>query len=187
MESSVLREISLAASSIVAAVTSQNYDKAMKNAIDIIELCEKESGASRKRIKTSTDENVVSLQKIDQDTEPGSQSTVEMQEQEEREKLVLIEDSDKAGTFVIPFGKHKGTQVDKVPTDYLCWLMGMKREKGKYSPACTDTLNWVRANQYETLSRVKKYLTWRCWECGSHDVRFRHAQLCTTCWFQSRR
>jgi uncharacterized protein (DUF3820 family) len=187
MEPPVLREISLAASSIVAAVTNQQYDGVMKNAILIIEMCEKESVASRKRSRTCMDENGILSQENKTDIEAGFQSTVETQELEEREKLSLVEESDKAGTFIIPFGKHKGTRLDKVPADYLCWLMGMKREKGKFSPASTDTLNWVRANQYDTLSHVKRYLTWRCWECGSHDVRFRTAHLCSHCWFQSRK
>ena len=186
MEISILREISSVACSIVVEARDQKYDNVLKNAIQIVEMCETESIMSRKRMRTGVEDGGASRER-GADFEAGSPSTDEMQEREEREKVTLIEESDKAGTFIIPFGKHRGTRVDKAPKDYLCWLMGMKCEKGKYSPIATDTLNWVRANQHETLSHIKKYLTWRCWECSSHDIRFKYAHLCTHCWFQSRK
>jgi hypothetical protein len=186
METTFLRETSLAASSIIAALASQKTECAMKDAIRIIEMCEDEGVRLRKRTKIDMEESAgTDQEKSDKETE--TPSMLEIQELEQKEKTSLIEESDKAGCFIIPFGKHKGTLINKAPPDYLCWLMGMRREAGKYLPASTEGLKWVRANQNETLSQVKKYLTWRCWECGSHDVRFRNAHLCTHCWHQARR
>jgi uncharacterized protein (DUF3820 family) len=183
MDPSILHKISFAATNVVAAIASQKPECAMQSAIQILALCEEEGAKTRKRRKTCTavEDNEAT------DTQDEQQDMLEAQEREQSEKTTLIEDGDKAGLFVIPFGKFKGVTINKTPSDYLCWLMGMKREGGKYLPGPVDKISWVRSNHYETLSHVKKYLTWRCWECGSRDVRFRHAHLCTNCWHQCRR
>lgn len=44
-----------------------------------------------------------------------------------------------AAEFKLPFGKHKGSSLDKVATDddglrYLAWLRGVREEEGQSYP-----------------------------------------------------
>ena len=92
--------------------------------------------------------------------------------------------SGEAGGFVLPFGKHAGQKIRDVPPPYLCWLMGVKRQRRGFVPVPVDSSNYVRSKQAATLAKVQAYLTWRCWTCGSQDVSFRRAQLCRACWHE---
>ena len=102
--------------------------------------------------------------------------------QDQAEKEDLVEQSRRAGEFVIPFGKHQGKQVKTLPVTYLCWLMGARREGRNFVFKTDDALAWTRARHAVTLAQVQTYLVWRCWACGSQDMRFKHARLCTSCW-----
>ena len=87
-----------------------------------------------------------------------------------------------AGNFILPFGKHAGQKIRDVPPHYLCWLMGVKRQKRDFVPVPVDSNNYIRSRQAATLANVQAYLVWRCWTCGSQDVSFKRAQLCKSCW-----
>jgi uncharacterized protein (DUF3820 family) len=102
--------------------------------------------------------------------------------QEYSDKAELVELSRQAGLTVLPFGKHEGKQLDKVPKAYLCWLLGHKRKGREFVPIPVDAQSWIRSRHADTLSQVQAYLTWRCWACGSQEVRFKNARLCTACW-----
>lgn len=103
-------------------------------------------------------------------------------DQEQSEKADLVEQSRRAGKFVIPFGKHQGKPIDATPATYLCWLMGVKQDGREFIHKTDEALTWTRARHAVTLAQVQTFLVWRCWACGSQDVRFRHARLCTSCW-----
>jgi hypothetical protein len=101
-------------------------------------------------------------------------------EEDDRESEMRL--SCEAGSFVLPFGKHAGQKIRDVSPHYLCWLMGVKRQRRDFVPVPVDSSNYIRSKQGETLAKVQAYLTWRCWTCGSQDVSFRRAQLCRSCW-----
>ena len=39
-----------------------------------------------------------------------------------------------AGEFILPFGKHKGSQLKDVELSYLAWAIGYKRSCMKFAP-----------------------------------------------------
>lgn len=177
MDQSAVHDISEEALKILEAL-SQGYDKtAIRAASRILETCEEFERRSKKR-KIELDP-VKAPEPTKGDPE---QALAEKNAQDLLEKPVLQAESRSAGEFVIPFGKHKGVAIRALPCAYVCWLMGMRREGKTFQQVSTTSLDWIRGNQFETLSMAKKYLTWRCWACGSADVRFRHAKLCTSCW-----
>lgn len=102
--------------------------------------------------------------------------------QDQTERAELVEQSRRAGEFVFPFGKHQGKKVKSVPAAYLCWLMGARREGRDFVFKTDEALNWTRARHAITIAQVQTFLVWRCWACGSQDMRFKHARLCTACW-----
>jgi hypothetical protein len=102
--------------------------------------------------------------------------------EDDKEKASLVEQSKIAGEALIPFGKHKGTQIKAVPKSYLCWLLGMKRVGREFEDISMDKHGWIIANHPNVVAQVKSYLTWRCWACGSIDTRFKFSRLCTECW-----
>jgi AcrR family transcriptional regulator len=105
-------------------------------------------------------------------------------EPEPDDKDAEMRASGEAGGFVLPFGKHAGQKIRDVPPPYLCWLMGVKRQRRDFVPVPVDSSNYIRSKQAATLAKVQAYLTWRCWTCGSQDVSFRRAQLCRACWHE---
>ena len=179
MDSHDVREIEQDALAIIEALTEGNNKSAMKAANRIVDACEAFERKA-KRLK-SEPEPAKSPQAALEDPE---QALTERNAQDLLEKPGLEAESRTAGEFVVPFGKHKGATIRAVPNGYLCWLMGVRREGKTFQPVSTTGLDWIRGNQFETLSQVKKYLTWRCWACGSTDMRFRHAKLCTSCWHE---
>ena len=110
----------------------------------------------------------------------------ESADQDEREKHQLVERSRKAAEFVLPFGKHKGVSLKDVPNGYMCWLMGVKREGRDFQNIPMDKHNWILANHADVMAEVQAFLTWRCWACGSTDVRFRRSRLCCDCWHDAK-
>ncbi len=98
------------------------------------------------------------------------------------EKAHLVEQSRRAGEFIVPFGKHKGKPVKAVPHSYLCWLLGVRRVGREFENVPMDKHGWIIANHADIVAHVKSYLTWRCWACGSTDTRFQFSRLCPECW-----
>lgn len=98
------------------------------------------------------------------------------------EKTRLLEQSKRAGDFLIPFGKHKGRAVKDLPQSYRCWLLGMKQVGREFENVPMDKHGWIISNHADVIVQVKAYLTWRCWTCGSTDTRFQFSRLCPECW-----
>lgn len=115
---------------------------------------------------------------------PGKRARDPSPEPEPDDKDAEMRASGEAGGFVLPFGKHAGQKIRDVPPHYLCWLMGVKRQRRDFVPVPVDSSNYIRSKQAATLAKVQAYLTWRCWTCGSQDVSFRRAQLCRACWHE---
>ena len=115
---------------------------------------------------------------------PGKRARDPSPEPEPDDRDSEMRASGEAGGFVLPFGKHAGQKIRDVPPPYLCWLMGVKRQRRGFVPVPVDSSNYVRSKQAATLAKVQAYLTWRCWTCGSQDVSFRRAQLCRACWHE---
>jgi uncharacterized protein (DUF3820 family) len=109
-------------------------------------------------------------------------STPSSSQDQDENRSELMELSRKAGDFVIPFGRYQGKHIKSVPPTYLCWLMGAKREGRNFTFKTDEALNWTRSRHAVTLAHVHNFLVWRCWACGSQDMRFKHARLCTSCW-----
>lgn len=101
------------------------------------------------------------------------------------EKTCLMEQSRRAGEYIISFGKHKGKAVKAAPLSYLCWLLGVRRDGREFIKVSMDHHSWIVTNHPEIMSQVKAYLTWRCWACGSTDTRFKFSRLCPECWHNS--
>mgnify|MGYP002738104879 CR=1 FL=1 len=47
--------------------------------------------------------------------------------------------------FPLTFGKHKGKDIDDVPTDYLEWLAGNLKEKGRASGRNVEVIKEAEA------------------------------------------
>jgi hypothetical protein len=131
----------------------------------ILDCCERLS----KRLKPSS-------------TVPASPSAPDLEEHSE--KAGLVEQSRRAGEFIIPFGKHKGKPVRAVPHSYLCWLLGVRRVRREFENVPMDKHGWIISNHADVIAQVKAYLTWRCWACGSADTRFKFSRLCSECWHE---
>lgn len=105
-------------------------------------------------------------------------------EKDVQEKPSMLEQREKAGEFVIPFGKHKDKKMKQVPMDYMRWILGFKQEGKKFNPLETTASSYIRSSQPETLVNAHKFMLWRCWACGVEDTRFKNAKLCTSCWHE---
>lgn len=104
-------------------------------------------------------------------------------EKDVQEKPSILEQREKAGEFVIPFGKHKDKKMKQVPLDYIRWILGFKQEGKRFNPLETAS-SYIKNSQPETLANAHKYMLWRCWACGVEDTRFKNAKLCTSCWHE---
>ena len=104
-------------------------------------------------------------------------------EKDLQEKPNVLEQREKAGEFVIPFGKHKDKRLKQVPLDYIRWILGFKQEGKRFNPLETAS-SYIKNSQPETLANAHKYMMWRCWACGVEDTRFKNAKLCTSCWHE---
>lgn len=128
-----------------------------------------------KRIEDSCDRLV---KRVKVQTPPDEKESLD----EDEEKVRLIEQSKLAGDHVLPFGQHKGKSLKEVPTSYLGWLLGVKREGREFVPVSTDRHGWILANHVDSIAQVKTFLTWRCWACKSTNTRFKFSRLCVDCW-----
>ena len=102
---------------------------------------------------------------------------------EEANKIIEKQESVTASDFVLPFGKHKGSTLQDVDLGYLTWAIGYKRAGMTFTPRPECG---IMESHPQAYTRIKSYLTWRCWACRSTAVRFRNAKLCTSCWLSSR-
>jgi uncharacterized protein (DUF3820 family) len=124
-----------------------------------------------------------SCRRIQECCERASKRTKKNEEEDnDQDKAELVERSRKAAEFILPFGKHKGVQLGSVPTSYLCWLLGVKREGREFKSIPMDKHNWIITNHADVVAEVRAFLVWRCWACSSTDVRFQWSRMCCDCW-----
>ena len=143
----------------------------------IVNCCERVS----KRLKCMNPPVTAVVASMD-DVTCGEANDVCEKTDDPSEKASLLEQSRCAGKYLIPFGKHKGVRVESVPKSYLCWLLGVKRNGRDFESISMDKHGWIVANHADAIAQVKRYLTWRCWACGSTATRFKFSKLCSDCW-----
>lgn len=100
-------------------------------------------------------------------------------------KLVELNESAKAGNYVLDFGKFKGQAIKDADIYYLVWAVGLKRKGRTFSSVCSEACDWIRENKPVAFQQIKTYLTWRCHGCRSTNVKYRFSRLCRDCWFSS--
>jgi hypothetical protein len=177
--------ISEEALAIKEALNMCNGQAAMNGVKRILQVCEEfKRDTKRQKVEPAAVTVEICPAVPTPTKEDHEQALAEKNAQDLMDKPGLQAESRLAGEFEVPFGKYNGDIIRALPPSYLCWLMGVRREGRTFQPVSTKGLDWIRGNQFETLSMVKKYLTWRCWACGSTDVRFKHAKLCTSCWHE---
>lgn len=130
-----------------------------------------------KRIMDSCDRVA---KRIKPSSPPAAETQAEQGDEEDKELLVVK--SRLAGEHVLLFGQHKGKALKDVPSSYLCWILGVKREGREFKNVPMDKHGWILMHHAETITEVKDYLTWRCWACKSTNTRFKFSRLCPDCW-----
>ena len=63
-------------------------------------------------------------------------------------------DSAAAGEFILPFGKHKGSQLKDVDLSYLAWAIGYKRSGMKFAPNPDYGVSDNHPLAYERFARI---------------------------------
>jgi hypothetical protein len=115
----------------------------------------------------------------------GQEKTDEDQQWQEQNRLAEKEESNKAGQYVLPFGKYKGNPIHTVDVNYLSWALGMVRRNREFVESTRDGYTWIQENYPTATARIRLYLTHRCWVCKSQDVKFSNSRMCRSCWVSS--
>ncbi len=154
----------------------------------ILECCERLT----KRTKVSSPRPVPVLSETDGEQGAGDdKDSLPKQDGDDKDCLAkqdgddkdsLLKQSERAGEARMSFGKHKGMRIKEIPLSYLSWLLGVKRVGREFEKVAMDKHGWIVSNHADIMAQVKSYLTWRCWACGSCDVRFKFSRLCMDCW-----
>ncbi len=105
-------------------------------------------------------------------------------EQEECQiKEAEMKESIESGQWILQFGKYRGEKIADIEPSYLFWMLGYRLQKNIFVETHNnEALPYIRENHQQTLNKVNKFLTWRCWTCHSQNTRFKTAKLCTDCW-----
>jgi hypothetical protein len=68
--------------------------------------------------------------------------------------------------MILDFGKHKGTDIEDVPLEYMIFLAGYRLKGTKRVKSDNDGSRWVKTNRKEVREFAEGYLLTKCWHCG---------------------
>ena len=68
--------------------------------------------------------------------------------------------------MILDFGKHKGTDIEDVPLEYMIFLAGYRLKGTKRVRADNDGSRWVLTNKKDVREFAEAYLLTKCWHCG---------------------